>query len=1107
MPNVETPIDPLLGTTVGPGSGYLLKTVIGEGGMGTAYVAERDGVNYVVKRVRQFGDLEDERREQALKREADFLMNLRHPFLPILCGWFRSHGTGWLVMEHIKGETLTDWVTAKSQSPKWNADPEFLREVTQWTLQMAQVLGYLHRLSPIGIIHGDIKPQNILRRPNGRLVLIDFGISRRNDGRIDLPKDRFGTEGFADPAYINTGLATPSFDMFSLGVALHEWLSAKGPDPDGKAIQALPPLPRRGERVWDGLVACSEKARQPEPELRFPDMQALESELLKLLVDPNDPSLDATAPCPECQKEVRVTAGFCPHCGEVMASDSQLALTVPVTFADKHQKNVSLVLDSATAGRSSSWPIFQIAQGLRELQKDPGFGELISLPYLPRVDKLPHQIKAAKRALGEMRGFCLLADEVGLGKTIEAGLILKELMLRGRAKRILIIATNEGMCRQWQQELLEKFEVFVPVFGHDVAHTLAWKCDRLLTQYRIVEDRVQYQALLGELERQTYDLVIFDEAHHLIAPHRNRGRGLQELAKVLGAKTRHLLMLSATPLHNNFRELHTLLTLLKPGSLGNYEQFAAEHVENENQPRKPAELRAKLESVMIRTTRREALQMKFPVRQALRCPIPIPARHRRVFEDFRSLYEFRLKKFVTSQSEGNQDFRSSLREVVESFHSSPAAFQRHCEDFVEEFRSVFDTSFDRDLPDELLRLKRQMDESLLDCKVEKVGELLHHFRGHGKFLIFTQYAETAEWLDLQLRRRGFDVVLYPTEDQDDGGQQILNSLDRFSDKTQSVQALICSQNASEGLNLQKHAHRLINYDLPWDPMKIEQRIGRLQRLGGEPTIYIYNIFLKNTVEEVILTILKKKLHLFELTVGRVEAIVGQLADDRSLENQFLDLFGRDSDSPEDKAKFYRELDHDLSVATNEASSAKNLLAFMGASAIAEEPTSDEPEPVESLSEFEQAIGIADSWDEEEEEVVLVCVHCRATVEPDSAFCSECGARVAPAESPQPNEWDDDSDDEPPIYFEEDVAAVLCEFCHSLIPEAGATNCPACGKPISRKFEAAEPQPQDDEPLDEPFDEQFRVFQDPDGLSCPKCGESLAADDRFCSNCQHEIHHR
>lgn len=190
--------------------------------------------------------------------------------------------------------------------------------------------------------------------------------------------------------------------------------------------------------------------------------------------------------------------------------------------------------------------------------------------------------------------------------------------------------------------------------------------------------------------------------------------------------------------------------------------------------------------------------------------------------------------------------------------------------------------------DALRDFQRRMTPDLLAEKVKRTVDILSRVTAthENKALVFTEYEDTANLLYQHIAAKSLSVVRYPGEDVDDGGERAMEAMRAFQ---QSVAVMVCTQNATEGLNLQ-FANCMINFDLPWDPMKLEQRIGRIQRIGGKPKVFIYNLFLQDTVEEDILEVLDKKIEMFGETIGQVEEILGNLADDESFDQIFLDLF-------------------------------------------------------------------------------------------------------------------------------------------------------------------------------------------------------------------------
>src|SRR5437899_2659672 len=234
----------------------------------------------------------------------------------------------------------------------------------------------------------------------------------------------------------------------------------------------------------------------------------------------------------------------------------------------------------------------------------PGFERLITLDA-NAIKALPHQIDVAQRVLRHMSGRAILADEVGLGKTIEASIIYKELAVRGLARRALIL-TPASLVGQWQGELEEKFfERFdTPTDPDD------WQ---RVTKAIVSHDRAPSRRHAEEILRHRWDLVIVDEAHKVKS---QRGATYQFIEKI---ERDFILLLTATPLQNDLRELYNLVTLLRPGQLGTWPEFRAVHLVagDRRMPKDPAALRALTHEVMIRTRRTSVIDdLNLPPRRA-----------------------------------------------------------------------------------------------------------------------------------------------------------------------------------------------------------------------------------------------------------------------------------------------------------------------------------------------------------------------------------------------------------------------------------------------------------------------------------------------------------
>ena len=226
--------------------------------------------------------------------------------------------------------------------------------------------------------------------------------------------------------------------------------------------------------------------------------------------------------------------------------------------------------------------------------------DLLCLPYC-RLERLEYQLRTALRVLGPLRGRALLSDEVGLGKTIEAGLVLKELLTRGMVKRFLVL-TVPSLVDQWEEELNDKFGLATVTTNHAAARGDAEKFWRESPQLVASLHTLKQPAHL-EIARQVHwDMLVVDEAHYL------RNQESQAWQAVNALPRQFLLLLTATPVQNSLEELYNLVTLLQPGQLPTPKEFRARFIDPKRprQPREPEELRRLLGQVMIRNTRANA---------------------------------------------------------------------------------------------------------------------------------------------------------------------------------------------------------------------------------------------------------------------------------------------------------------------------------------------------------------------------------------------------------------------------------------------------------------------------------------------------------------------
>ncbi len=465
--------------------------------------------------------------------------------------------------------------------------------------------------------------------------------------------------------------------------------------------------------------------------------------------------------------------------------------------------------------------------------------DLIALPYC-RIQRLDYQVRTALRAMGPLRGRALLSDEVVLGKTIEAGLALKEWLLRGMVKRFLVL-TVPSLVDQWEEELSDKFNLATATTNHAEFRSDPEKFWREHSGIIASLHTVKQPAHLEIARGIPWDLVIVDEAHYL------RNRESQAWQAVNALPRRFLLLLTATPVQNSLEELYNLVTLLQPGQLPSPKEFRARFMDPKRprQPRAPEELRRLLGQVMIRNTRANA-GIALPPRRAETVLFEPDAAEREFWEK----WEAELRAELAALPPGQQTLWGRL--LLQAAGSSPAAWRAALEKFPSRVRAA-----------------AWREQAPLAGSWKKKCELLPPLAGgEGGVVVFTQFLGTQAALAESLRAAGVETFVIHGGTPATERQPITELFQKRGG------ALLLTHSGTEGRNLQ-FCHRLVNFDLPWNPMEIEQRIGRLHRLGQQHPVRIYNLVQRGTLQEHLLQILQEKLNLFELVVGETGLILGE----------------------------------------------------------------------------------------------------------------------------------------------------------------------------------------------------------------------------------------
>lgn len=535
------------------------------------------------------------------------------------------------------------------------------------------------------------------------------------------------------------------------------------------------------------------------------------------------------------------------------------------SFADAEVRRFLGQLEQPREGRdapafAADW--FLLRGRAERIALRPGFDELIAVDA-NAIDELPHQTQTAVRVLKHMAGRAILADEVGLGKTIEAGLILKELVTRRLVRRALVL-TPASLVDQWIEEMADKFYLQF----NAVEHRSDWTGhDFVIASH----SRARHKTHRPKVKERPWDIVIVDEAHKAKNHATQLYRTLEEIERDF------MLLLTATPLQNDLREFFNLVTLVRPGQFGTWREFKSRYMGRDPRiPRDPVGIRDVASAVLIRN-KRSNVDLHLPARRPHRPDIALTpteaALYRDVTEFARELYAIGM--YPDAASKGAQSFVLTM--IAQRICSSSPA--------------IADTlgriTQNQDVRPEFRRRAAQLEHAAgsvtSHAKLRALEAVLAAHPGE-RVVVFSEHRPTIELIQRHVEGRG--RIVFPYHGGVDRARR--TRLKRaFRDSPDGV--FLSSRAGAEGLNLQ-FAHVLVNYELPWNPLLVEQRIGRLHRIGQRHEVIIYNLAAAGTVEDRILRVLQDKIRLFELVVGELDLILGRFEDASGLEARFKEAW-------------------------------------------------------------------------------------------------------------------------------------------------------------------------------------------------------------------------
>jgi len=498
---------------------------------------------------------------------------------------------------------------------------------------------------------------------------------------------------------------------------------------------------------------------------------------------------------------------------------------------------------------------------MQQVEKDEKISELVSYNMIKKnlSYDLPHQREGALKIIRDMNTSALLSDEVGLGKTITTGIILKENIVRGFAKKILIL-TPPSLVDQWVAELKEKFEIDFEIIESvedwDKMNFAIASLDRVKIFDNFTRDFRHKPA-----HEILWDLVIVDEAHKLKERNTVRWKFVDKLQK------KRFLLLTATPFQNDLLELYNLLNLLKKGHLGTVKEFRNKFLYkgNKRHPLNPLELRKKLGELMVRRKRSE-IGIDYKPRLPKIISVDLTKEEKIIYDNICELIKSKYFLASGNQINGLLAVFAILPKITSSSKSAIESLERIAsDDIYHETTREFAKGILRDYA----KLK-------VDSKIEALVKVVEEIRARSndeKILIYTRHPTTLRYIVEKLAPFNLRIVEFM------GGLDREEKTKRINEfKTGGADVLISTDTGAEGLNFQ-FCRNLINYDLPWNPMSVEQRIGRLDRIGQKREIHVYSLATKDTMEEYVVDLIINKMCCVGLVIGELPIILFNLGID------------------------------------------------------------------------------------------------------------------------------------------------------------------------------------------------------------------------------------
>jgi SNF2 family DNA or RNA helicase len=547
-----------------------------------------------------------------------------------------------------------------------------------------------------------------------------------------------------------------------------------------------------------------------------------------------------------------------------------------IEIIEPHQ--INLVQDSSKRFAHTKLYLESMLRKLPIRKKSETEKAKIRVGHKGAFDHYPYQMEPTVKALSSLRPKILIGDGVGLGKTIEIGIMLSELIKRGKGRRILIV-TPKAILQQFQKEMFGRFGIALTRLDSNGIASLNRMLPSTMNPFMfhdrviISMDTLKSRRYLNALQKCSWDTVVIDECHNVSVKGGNTKNQRARLARVLCEKAEAVVLSSATP-HDGTKEgFASLIQLLDPTLIKDEQNYGASDIASVFIRRTKEHVKDQIRHNMKGDTSRSNNMKHFSLSNTE--TEVLEQIHKLVLDEDNKLIETRKKGL---KGRGFKElFRTTLKKA---YLSSPDALIETLDNKLKRSKTI--NKSDKEKLEKIKKLAEKTQNDKFTKYQEFKSFLKEEVTTKKRVVVFTERIATLNFLKEQLVKDKLykkDEVEFMNGSMGDAeAQEVAN---KFQSKNSKVKVLIATNMASEGLNLHQQCHHLVHFDLPWSFITLEQRNGRIDRLGQEHRPFFYYMCANSDSD-----IVKADLHIIDKLKGRIES-AGECMDDKSLQEGFL----------------------------------------------------------------------------------------------------------------------------------------------------------------------------------------------------------------------------